>query len=313
MIKAGVLGLGKMGSRHLAVYRSLNMAVVSYDPDSEALTAASSPGVITVGSVEELLEAVDVVSVCTPVSEHASLIRAAIEANVHVLCEKPVVLDVPVCDQLIKAARSSALVIAGGYLMRFAAEVSSFEAAISNSGHYGKPLFACITKTARGDHAAWKHIIGRGGGVGEEILVHGLDLAGHLFGEISSGLEASELLLPVRQIYGRSVQVDAPDTVTELLTAGQVPTIVQANMLGKVSYTSLNIIFENGAMHARLGSASVHTQREGVRQVIQVKNRPWLLVQIQEFLDSVERGRKSPRMHGLADTRALLTRHRECI
>jgi predicted dehydrogenase len=313
VIKAGVLGLGKMGFRHLAVYRSLHMKVVSYDPDLEALTAASSQGVVTAGSVEELLEAVDVVSVCTPVSEHANLIRAAIDARVHVLCEKPVVLDLAVCDQLIKAVGSSSLVIAGGYLMRFASEVSSFEAAMSNPALYGKPLFACITKTARGDHAVWKHIISRGGGAGREILVHGLDLAGHLFGDISSGLEASELLLPVRQIYGQSVHVDAPDTVTELLTAGQVPTIVQANMLGKVAYTSLSVIFENGAMHARLGSASVHTRRGGVCQVIGIQNRPWLLTQIQEFLDSVERGRKSPRMHGLADTRALLTRHRERI
>jgi predicted dehydrogenase len=313
MIKAGVLGLGKMGLRHLAAYRVLHMDVVAFDSDPKVQCAESSQKVARARSVEELLEAVDVVSVCTPVSEHANLIRAAIEARVHVLCEKPVVLDLTVCDQLIRAEASSSLVIVGGYLMRFASEVSFFKETIGNSDHYGRPLFACITKTARGDHAVWKHIVRHGGGAEGEVMVHGLDLARYLFGEISSGLEASELLLPVRQIDSMSVEVDAADTVTELLTAGRVPTVVQANMLGKVPYTSLSVIFERGKMHARLGSAIVSTQCDGVSRAVRVQSQPWLLAQVKEFVDSVEYGRKSLRMHGLSDTRALLARYRERI
>lgn len=308
MFKVGILGLGKMGLRHLAAYHVLHMDVLGFDSDPKVLTAASSHGVITSESVEALLEAVDVVSVCAPVAGHSHLIRAAIEAGVHVLCEKPVVRDLATCDQLIEAEASSSLVIAGGYLMRFAAEISTFGKAIGNPDHYGRPLCACITKTARGDHAAWKHLLRYGGGAEEEILVHGLDLARYLFGELSSGLAASELLLPVRQIGGEAVQVDAPDTVTEVLSAGGVPTILQANMLGKVSYTSLTVIFEEGTMHARLGSAIVHEHRDGVQRSLPVQNRPWLLTQVQAFLDSVKQGRKSPRLHGLLDTRALLAR-----
>jgi predicted dehydrogenase len=60
-------------------------------------------------SAEDLLsgETLDFVDICTPPSSHAALIRQALEADLHVLCEKPLVIR-PADAQLVAAAAARA-------------------------------------------------------------------------------------------------------------------------------------------------------------------------------------------------------------
>lgn len=58
---------------------------------------------------------VQAVSICTP---NAFRALAALERGVHVLCEKPLSLDLGACDALIAAARSRGLVLQTGHHLR---------------------------------------------------------------------------------------------------------------------------------------------------------------------------------------------------
>jgi len=60
-------------------------------------------------SVDDLLsgETLDFVDICTPPSSHAALIRQALEADLHVLCEKPLVTQLADA-QLVAAASARA-------------------------------------------------------------------------------------------------------------------------------------------------------------------------------------------------------------
>ena len=52
----------------------------------------------------DLLGKVDIVSVCSPASTHAEIVRAFLSAGTHVLVEKPIATDLDEADELVTLA-----------------------------------------------------------------------------------------------------------------------------------------------------------------------------------------------------------------
>lgn len=108
MLKAGVIGVGKMGAHHARVYASFagrcRLEAV-YDPDTDrALAVAEQFGARAATSVEDLLAIVDVVSVASPTRLHCAHALTAIERGVDVLVEKPAAATVEDARALERAA-----------------------------------------------------------------------------------------------------------------------------------------------------------------------------------------------------------------
>jgi predicted dehydrogenase len=69
---------------------------------------------------EDLIRSdVDAVYVATPVDLHAQMAIAAADAGKHVLCEKPMALDVEQCDRMLRAAEASGVNLGVAYYRRF--------------------------------------------------------------------------------------------------------------------------------------------------------------------------------------------------
>ncbi len=62
---------------------------------------------------------VDAVYIATPVDLHARMAVAAAEAGKHVLCEKPMALDVGECDRMLAAAEASGVKLGVAYYRHF--------------------------------------------------------------------------------------------------------------------------------------------------------------------------------------------------
>jgi predicted dehydrogenase len=96
-------------------------------PESRDALAAAMPGreVALFDSIDELLEStrLDFVDVCSPPAFHGDAVRAALERGVHVLCEKPLVLDAAELASLAALARSRGLALASVHNWRFAPPV----------------------------------------------------------------------------------------------------------------------------------------------------------------------------------------------
>ena len=100
MLRGGIVGFGK-----LAVYGHLPGWAARSDVDIVAAAdvrtetreelAERLPGAHWYASVEAMLDAeeLDLVDVCTPPVFHAGQIRSALERRLHVLCEKPLVVN----------------------------------------------------------------------------------------------------------------------------------------------------------------------------------------------------------------------------
>ncbi len=93
MLKAGVLGAGHLGKIHL---RLLNQSekyelVGFYDPFTEnAEKVAKEFGYKLFSSVEDLIDAVDIVDIVTPTLSHFDCAKQAIEKGKHIFIEKPI-------------------------------------------------------------------------------------------------------------------------------------------------------------------------------------------------------------------------------
>ena len=94
MLKVCVVGLGNMGIQHLHAWKDIEHAevVVAVDSDSSKSNEAANRGLRFYTDLGHALhsEKFDVVDICLPTYLHRSAVEAALEADCHVLCEKPI-------------------------------------------------------------------------------------------------------------------------------------------------------------------------------------------------------------------------------
>jgi predicted dehydrogenase len=93
MLKAGVLGAGHLGKIHLRLLEESEKyeLVGFYDPFTEnAEKVAKEFGYTLFNSIEELIDAVDIVDIVTPTLSHFDCAKKAIEKGKHIFIEKPI-------------------------------------------------------------------------------------------------------------------------------------------------------------------------------------------------------------------------------
>jgi len=124
-LRIGVIGVGRMGERHIVAYRQLPSVKVEAiaDTDQQRLKeVARKYGIDQFYSDYcQLLEVpeIDAVSVCTPDDYHKEPAVASAEAGKHILLEKPVATSLGDADAIIKAASKNNVILMIGYTARF--------------------------------------------------------------------------------------------------------------------------------------------------------------------------------------------------
>jgi predicted dehydrogenase len=123
-VRAGIIGTGFMGTVHSrAVRRSGGVLsrIVGSTPASSHRSAEELGAEYLTGTVDELLAAddVDVVHVCTPNATHAPLVRAAVAAGKHVVCEKPLAVDPAEAGELVALAAAAGVTATVPFVYRF--------------------------------------------------------------------------------------------------------------------------------------------------------------------------------------------------
>ena len=86
---------------------------------------------------------IDAVYIATPVNLHAAQTIAAAEAGKHVLCEKPMAMNVDECDRMIDACRANKVKLGVAYYRHFYPVIERVKEIIQ-SGEIGEPVLAQI-------------------------------------------------------------------------------------------------------------------------------------------------------------------------
>ena len=123
-LRAAIAGTGFIGRIHArsALLAGAHLAgVAASSPDSARDAATALDADRAFDSAEELVRDpdVDVVHICTPNNLHLPLAEAALAAGKHVICEKPLALDVSGAQQLVEAAANSGLHAAVPFVYRY--------------------------------------------------------------------------------------------------------------------------------------------------------------------------------------------------
>lgn len=139
-LRAAVVGLGRMGVRHLEALNRLGMSVVGLaDMSNDALAAAAAPiGLGTEACFTDAAEMLrktrpEAVVIATTAPSHAPLVLMAVEAGArYILCEKPMAASLAEVDEMTRACEAAGAVLAVNHQMRFMAHYSYVKALIGS-------------------------------------------------------------------------------------------------------------------------------------------------------------------------------------
>jgi len=190
MIKVAVVGLGKMGlSHHSIINAHPDVKVVAVcDTAKYALDVLEKyTGIGVYTDFDTLLqqETLDAIVIATPSSSHGPMVRAALESNLHVFCEKPFCLDVDEGKQLAQLAQAKGLVNQVGYHFRFDAAYQEAKrlldvGAIGEVTHILAEAYGPVILQPKG--ATWRTRRSEGGGCLYDYAAHPLNLINWYFG-----------------------------------------------------------------------------------------------------------------------------------
>ncbi|MGC2400003.1 MAG: Gfo/Idh/MocA family oxidoreductase [Acidobacteriaceae bacterium] len=125
-LRMGVVGVGAMGQRHAENFRRLVprahlIAVADADGSRAAKVAAELEIDQSYSSLEAMLERkdIDAVVIASPDKFHAAGVRAAAEAGKHILCEKPLGLDLAGAQHALQAVAKAQVRLQVGFMRRY--------------------------------------------------------------------------------------------------------------------------------------------------------------------------------------------------
>lgn len=202
MLKIGIVGFGFMGRMHYRCWRARDDAQIAAVCDAnENIVEDSKKAVGNIEGAEDAVdftginiysgfkkmlarEKLDAVSMTLPTFLHAQHTIQALESDVHVLCEKPMGLNVPECESMMTAAKSSGKVLQIGHCVRFWPEYAKTKEIVAG-GEYGKVLaatFRRLAATPTWSYDNWILNEQRSGGVALDLHIHDTDFVCYLFG-----------------------------------------------------------------------------------------------------------------------------------
>jgi predicted dehydrogenase len=123
-VRAGIAGAGMVATVHADAIRRAGGSVVGVAASTPERSKAAAPRLgagRAFDSAEELAVAdeIDVLHVCTPNALHGPLVRAALSAGKHVVCEKPLSVSGPDSEELVALAARTGLVNAVPLVYRY--------------------------------------------------------------------------------------------------------------------------------------------------------------------------------------------------
>jgi len=177
---------------------------------------------------------VDAVVISTPTMLHAEIAMAAMHAGKHVLCEKPLGLNVEEAEQMCKVAAATGRILKSGFNYRHMAHVQQAKNELEKNTIGAPHFLRCrFGHGGRSNYAKdWNTNSPGGGRVLLEQGIHVFDLVRYLLGEPTS------IVARINQFYWPFPE-DAEDNGFCLLqtTTGQIAQI-------HVSWTQWRNIFE---------------------------------------------------------------------
>jgi len=240
MAKVGVIGTGWGARVQVPIFREAGLEVVAiagHDREKTRKTAAE----LSVEPLEwqQLIARpeIDLVTIATPPSEHVKMATAALDANKHVLCEKPTALNAAEAERLVSAAeRHGDRIALVDHELRF---VPAWQEARERIGaiepiRYVEARYSSPSWGDRSRPWKWWNDEKQGGGVWGAVGSHLIDAIRYLIGDIREAQALLHTFVRQRPANGGTRPVTADDfaAVHLRLATGSVATLTCSAVAG---------------------------------------------------------------------------------
>jgi predicted dehydrogenase len=283
MIKAGIIGLGKMGLSHAAIvnpHPSVELVAVC-DTSTIVLDAFKKFSEIKVYSDYVKMidsENLDFVVISTPTKLHYKMVRYAMDKGIHTFCEKPFSLTTAEGEDLVRLANQKDLVNQVGYHNHFIGTFRELKRLL-NAGvlgelvHFtGEAYGPVVTKEKGG---TWRSDPVEGGGCLFDYASHVINLIQEIIGHPVRA-KGSQL----KRIYSKEVE----DAVYSVLTLESGLTGILSVNWSDETYrkmsTSLTVLGKKGKIICDATELKIFLKEDDYREEL-VKG--WTIKYITDF------------------------------
>lgn len=184
MIKAAVIGLGKMGISHAAILGGLPDVELSAVCDSDSLMESGFKKLTHIPFYKDYKTMIDEIKpdcvyVVTPTRMHHDMVMYALEKGCHVFCEKPFALTLEEGEAMLALASAKGLVNQVGYHNRYIGTFNEMKrllkaGVIGKAFHFMGEAYGPVVLRAKG--GTWRSEKKQGGGCIEDYAAHVLNL-----------------------------------------------------------------------------------------------------------------------------------------
>lgn len=190
MVKIGLIGAGNIAKVHADAYQKLDSAKIEAVCDIDEVRLhqfADKYGIEKrYTSVEDMLaqeKDLDAADVCVWNCNHASCAIAALNAGLHVLCEKPMAYNAQQAEEMLEAAKKNNRLLMIGFVLRFSDE-SKITKDFIEKDYFGDIYYTKATYLRRhGNPGGWfSNKALSGGGPVIDLGVHVIDRTRYLMG-----------------------------------------------------------------------------------------------------------------------------------
>jgi predicted dehydrogenase len=190
-LRVGLVGLGFMGAGHLENLKLLEekgfpvRLTAICDVDGKKLNSANA-GYALYRDINEMLknEDLDMVDICLPTYLHAATSVQAMEAGLHVFCEKPMAMNADECQQMIDASKKTGKRLMIGHCLRYW-DAYEYLKEVVEDGRYGACTSAYFFRGGVTPTWSWENWLmqkDKSGGCLLDQHVHDVDVVNWLFG-----------------------------------------------------------------------------------------------------------------------------------
>jgi myo-inositol 2-dehydrogenase/D-chiro-inositol 1-dehydrogenase len=187
-MRVGIAGTGTMGEVHAAAWRSTDAELIGCTStrldQAEALARRYQMRVLS--DYAELLNAVEIVDICTPTPLHKPMVLQAAKAGKHVICEKPVALTPQDARTMILACKEAGVRFFVGMVVRFFPQYRLAKELVANGqiGRLGVLRLKRVSYVPQKSPDNWYFDPTLSGGMVVDLMIHDFDYSRWLAGEV---------------------------------------------------------------------------------------------------------------------------------
>ncbi len=189
MITIGIAGAGNMATMHALAYKRMANAKVAAIADvnfEKAGALAELFDAKVYGSIDDMIRGTDIemIDVCLPTFLHKASTIQALDAGLHVFCEKPVALNTHDANEMLRAAKRNKRKLMVGHCLRFSDNYRFLKKCLEDR-RFGRLLSANFyrhSSTPLWSEGAWLSDKSKSGGMILDLHIHDVDMIVYLLG-----------------------------------------------------------------------------------------------------------------------------------